>query len=215
VPTKAEADKQYQCSSWELQTIREHLLSFNETSYSGYLHQCWRRACFRSGELRSPCGRKNPPVECGDPHQRNVRRIGAGLTPTPLTDILSTNAVFVASRSASTFSRSYSKADIDSVWEKCWHVHQFLLSIVQPKVILCLGCGADRSSFKYLYDMASGHSNERVKAAKHIKWFNGRLTLAGSTLHVLVIGFHHPSYPGWEKDSQLKQQAFRLISQHI
>ncbi len=35
-------------------------------------------------------------------------------------------------------------------WDHCWPVHQLFLHVVRPRVIVCLGCGPDPSTFELL-----------------------------------------------------------------
>jgi hypothetical protein len=76
--------------------------------------------------------------------------------------VCASNLIFFQSRSA---------ADIDfSLAKRCWPVHEGILKIVRPKLIIAFG-NSDKSPYGYLHEMfrgeeesiSSGHGNWKVK----------------------------------------------------
>ena len=58
---------------------------------------------------------------------------------------LSTNALFVKSNDAGALERPW-----DLWWQHCWPVHRFLLHVVRPAVVVCLGNGEALSALALL-----------------------------------------------------------------
>lgn len=128
------------------------------------------------------------------PHQNRVKRIIESLGIEP-NNVLCTNAIFKQSRNKSGVSWQN--------FEDGWFIHQFLLSIVRPKVIVCLGNGASLSAFSLLHQksmgspersyLPGGHHDSRYAFMKG-RGFSGTFDLNGSQLkNVLVLGAPHPS----------------------
>ena len=69
------------------------------------------------------------------PFYRNVQFVFDRLGQDPA-QVLSTNALFVRSGSSKANKQKGAK------WKLCWPVHQLLLEVVRPRVVLCLGAYA-------------------------------------------------------------------------
>ncbi len=147
------------------------------------------------------CWKKNHPADCAlkeckgaSNHQRRVRALldtlNLGLS---IKDVCATNAVFLRSKDQGTLKGSR------ELWEKCWPVHQRLLSIVQPNLILCLGNGDGLSAFSLLRSEFIGNPTYQPcgpNGFRDGKWFEGRVVVNqnGPKEHECkVIGIPHPS----------------------
>lgn len=146
-------------------------------NYCSYWDECWRESCQEDCKEHHGMSR----------HQERVRSLaqvlGCDIRETP-----AANAIFL---------RSKSQNDLDSSWElfkKCWPVHEVFLSIVQPRIILCLGNGESASAFSFLRKMLA--SNEKTTTGL-VKSFSV------DSINCLVIGVRHPSYPWFDPTKDL------------
>lgn len=156
------------------------------------------------------CVRQNGWTEVGEPEpfRGRVKAVFDALGAEP-EQVFSTNAVFMRSPSATKL-----KGPWDLWWNHCWPVHKLFLEIVRPKVVVCLGCGAQESAMEMLrlperrtgwsYRGLSHWEKVQNEDAKDGKW-RPRVGLrlgAGSVHHCAVLGLPHPanSRPGnWIK----------------
>lgn len=100
-------------------------------------------------------------------------------------DVCSSNLIFVQSRDAKGVPERY--ADV------CWPVHEAILAVVQPKLILCCG-NSHVSAFAYLHRKFGGEIQYSPKGvAQHGDWAIKafRAELIGQPN--LVVGFPHLS----------------------
>jgi uracil-DNA glycosylase len=158
-------------------------------NFSSYQDECWYDKC------REDCTNTN---HHGDkPHQKRVRRLAEILGYSNIREVFAANAIFVRSRDQNTL------ADRKTLFDKCWPIHQQFLSIVQPKIILCLGNGERSSAFAFL--------KEKLKANEitsgNVKVFVSKIPMAnGMVLESKVIGVRHPSRFNSVKDLELYHQ---------
>lgn len=147
-------------------------------NFCSYKDECWRKSC------RADCPNRN---HYGDrPHQKRVVELAKALGYNNVRDVFAANVIFV---------RSKNQNDLDErerLFDKCWPIHQIFLSIVEPKIILCLGNGERSSAFAFL--------KEKLKAKEshvgNVKVFLGEIPLAnGKTIRSRIIGVRHPSRP--------------------
>lgn len=153
-------------------------------NHCSYEDECW----YCSADCRNDkhFGKK--------PHQKKVKEL-ARVLGYDVRQSFAANAVFFRSRK---------QGDLKTPWdifEKCWPIHQEFLSIVQPRIILCLGNGDDYSAFAYL-------KMKIAPSEKHygrVKEFMGEISVAdGRTIRSRVIGVRHPSYPWFDPVKDLK-----------
>lgn len=176
--------------------------------FSEYVHSCW--VC------------EGPDVKCDHvdasgtvkaqhlvKHQRNVLAVMAALGRTPV-DVLATNAVFARSKRVASL-RDDTGADLESWWKACWPMHQALLGIVRPRVIVSLGRGYVGSAFALLRRVAGGAA---VQAVGELGRNGGRAfdavvpLLDGTGHRVRVFGVPHPSwYPAGPRLLEELQRA--------
>jgi hypothetical protein len=175
-------------------SIIEQVSRWTLVRFSAFRDQCWSDACWKN---QNATFGKQEEVLCPAsghckrgklPHQvavlRLLKLIAPGLAPE---EIFATNAVFVASR------RAYDLPNFSLLWEQCWLVHRYLLGVVRPQVVLCLGYGKERSSFSLLRSKCS-HTISKGAHKHDFKWFDGKFPVDGTELHLLVVGVFHPSY---------------------
>lgn len=144
-------------------TVNDAIEEFGSRTTNAYLEECWKR--------RSP----------GEsPIQRRVRWLVEGLGQ-DVADVCASNLIFIRSRSAANC-RYPELADL------CWPVHQAILEIVKPRLLLVFG-NSGISPFRYLRDRFKPQTVDSI-AAGHGTWrclaFRGPDGLA-------VIGVPHLS----------------------
>ncbi len=124
------------------------------------------------------------------PHQRRVRDIVRCLCIHDVANVFAANAIFIRSPQQNSLEHT------ESLWNKCWPVHQLFLSIVQPKIIVCLGNGDKLSAFKLLLGKSHG-ADVKYGTEEHgyVKYFSCTFDLGeyGSCPDCMVIGVRHPS----------------------
>ena len=119
------------------------------------------------------------------PHQKRVRAICA-VCKLKAHDVFAANAIFKRSRDT--------KGVDWTMWPACWLVHQWFLSIVQPRLVICLGNDkTERSSFGLLrstFGIAQVHEIGR-------NFLDGRYFEIGgfgsSQGRCTLLGVPHPS----------------------
>lgn len=146
--------------------------------YCSYWDECWRKSCpddciKHRGESR---------------HQERVRSL-AEILGFDIRETVAVNAVFLRSKTQNDLNASW------DIFEKCWLVHEKVLSIVRPKIILCLGNGEPRSAFAFLRKKVSPNTqpnSDRVKS------------FVSEVMKCFVIGVRHPSHPWFNPVKDLK-----------
>ncbi|HAJ21573.1 MAG TPA: hypothetical protein DCL95_16185 [Rhodospirillaceae bacterium] len=130
------------------------------------------------------------------PHQTSVLKTIELIVGRKNVDFFATNAVFARSVDANQLSNPW------QLWDLCWPVHQFFLSLIRPKVIICLGNGDNVSAFRFMrsklepveaqsYSYLDHTTSEKFRAGK---WTRGSLSLSdGSEIETTVLGVAHPS----------------------
>ena len=150
-------------------SLRERLAILLSQEHNAYFDEVWenRGGSYDKGEA---------------PLQRRVKWLLSELGANPR-DVLSTNLIFMQSRNASGVSLEQA--------ELCWPVHEVLLNIVRPRIILTFGNSSSSqngfSAYSYLYTLygkryqhyaSSGHSNWSIKGFNaHMPW--GAVFVAG------------------------------------
>lgn len=130
------------------------------------------------------------------PHQKRVKEL-AQILGHDVRKSFATNAIFVRSKKQDDLKASL------KLFEKCWKIHQIFLSIIRPKIILCLGNGERSSAFALL--KAKFRDNEITSGG--VKEFIGKMPMAdGKVLEVRIVGVRHPSRFNSVKDLEIYQQ---------
>jgi RimJ/RimL family protein N-acetyltransferase len=176
------------------QTVRQSIEALQE-NHCAYTDECW------IPEHRGCRGKST--------HQRRVleliRKFDPHLRRYP-ERVFATNAIFLRS----TNTQELKKMKLDDLWGKCWPVHQLFLSIVRPKLILCLGNGNGLSPFSLLRERFSEKSEVCCPSGfRHGKSFFGRVQVnhregldCRKWLDCMVVGVPHPSH--YESTNGLK-----------
>ena len=180
-------------------TIREHVANWRFSNFSSFRHQCWNKACWD----RDCFGfQEKIPCSCdkgASRHQKAVMSIIKRATDRAPTEIFATNALFACSRSADTFKHDTGYS-MTAAFKYYWRVHQELLAIVRPKVIISLGYAEGASAYSFFRIMAGKQwmpidqvrlPNRRFAS---YKWAQASFKIEGQTLPVTMIGVRHPSY---------------------
>lgn len=151
------------------------------------------------------------------PIQLRVHSVFRALEVDPAS-VFTTNAIFV--RSGRTGSL---KDPWELWWAHCWRVHQLFLSVVRPRLIVCLGnpCTSDLLQTPIRkqgaqYERAWDKSNE-AQLSNGTKWVPSvPFDLGDSTRHVChVLALPHPSQRvrrGWN-GTELPAEAMAQIKQ--
>jgi hypothetical protein len=163
----------------------------NLENWSAYTMQCWNKSC-----KDDPCVHRDASGRLieREIHQDRVVKL-AGLLETRPESIFSANAIFVESETAAQLRGAR------ALWEKCWEVHKRFLAEVQPKWIICLGNGEERSSYSLLRRVADDPiaipfppDPARHPRYPHAKAFRASFDIGGpSRMPVSVLGLPHPS----------------------
>ncbi len=196
-------------------TVREHVARWDLEHYSAYTDQCWETHCWNRDcygfQSRADCQHQRG----SSAHQKAVvRMIGRAAPHETARSVFSTNAVFAKSESADTF-RAETGLSLRSAFEGCWPVHQLLLSIVRPSVVLSLGYQQDGSAYSFFRrkaHWASASEGEHFVPGRKFasfKWTDMTFKLGTSTLKCLVVGIRHPSYVPDAADCQEFEQLLR------
>jgi hypothetical protein len=168
-------------------TIEESLNTMLANTHNAYLDESWenRNGTYDKGEA---------------PLQKRVQYIlkNLGLNTE---NVCASNLIFIRSRDATSLNFSLAK--------QCWPVHEAILSIVQPKLIIAFG-NSNESPYQYLHEilkgkeefLPSGHGNWKIKGFE--SQINGH--------PVYVVGLPHLSrYSPIGKDHLIEwlQKKFR------
>ncbi len=111
--------------------------------------------------------------------------------------VFSTNAIFATSKTVDTLK------NCTDLWEKCWPIHQYLLAIVRPEAILCLGYQDGKSAFSFLKAKSNATASDGAarpgpgnRSYALIRYFRARLPIEKlEPLACTVIGIpHHARY---------------------
>ena len=156
-------------------------------NWSAYTQQCWRCGGALCEHIDAN-GRVSKPKR----HQRSVREFIEKLAHQP-EDVFATNAIFVESESIQELCK---RPDFSELWDRCWEIHRWFLSIVQPQWIICLGNAGDLSAYSLLRKRCLRDDKGRdEKDYKKGKVFTGSIDLeGGQQLGVRVLGVPHPSW---------------------
>ena len=124
---------------------------------------------------------------------RVVRTIIEGFCEDPDQTFV-TNALFARSQDAADLA-----SEEDAIFDACWPVHEWFLSIVKPRLILCLGYQQDpkvRLPFRKIATrMCEAELKPIEKDGKRFgAWADGLLPIGGGlTLPVALAAVYHPS----------------------
>jgi hypothetical protein len=155
-------------------------------NYCSYVDECWRNCCEENCQQRDHYGKHR--------HQRNVREL-AMLLGRSIRCVFAANAIFIRSKTQSDLQESPKQ-----LFEKCWPIHQRFLSIVKPRVILCLGNKEDLSAFALLRERLEIKPNQ-IQSHGYVKMFSSSITVSdGETINSHIIGVRHPSRFNSAKD---------------
>lgn len=132
--------------------------------------------------------------------QKRVRRL---LTSIGLEtgEVCASNLIFVQSRDANGIEFRLA--------EQCWPVHQAILDLVRPKLIIAFGNGEQKSTYAYLRNLlegeedhpspkAAGHGNWSLKGWK-TRWRGQPMYVAGIPHMSRYDPANAPSIPAWLK----------------
>lgn len=99
-------------------------------------------------------------------------------------DICASNLIFFQSKQASEI--NYNLAD------RCWPVHEQILRIVQPKVILTFG-NSGTSPYSYLYQKFGSNTKQEMINSGHGDWSLKAFSTTINNIDTIIIGLPHLS----------------------
>lgn len=155
------------------QTIKQRLDRPAEKWVNAYTEEAWsnNNGEYLSGEA---------------PLQRRLIWLMEALG-TRLEDVCASNLIFVRTPDAASIE------DYEDLAEKCWKVHEKILDIVQPKIILTFGNG-DVSPYRFLQGLAEGDIQELEGCESgHGNWTCKAFTGSFQGRPRLVVGLPHLS----------------------
>jgi len=136
------------------------------------------------------------------PHQMRVHDFCEKLLRQDVRTIFSANILFVRTSKGGDLPRKGSE-EYETLLTDCLKVHRRLLSIVRPKIIVCLGNGPD-SAFSKLKDWFKvlpkdvkdlDFQNPNRKRKFYIRWFDKPIKPeSGQEFDCRVVGVPHPSW---------------------
>jgi hypothetical protein len=149
-------------------SLRERIAGLLANESNAYMDEAWEneRSSYELGEA---------------PLQRRVKWLLSNLGVNPR-DVLSTNLIFVQSRDATGVSFDLAK--------QCWPVHEALLSIVKPRIILAFG-NSGFSPYGFLHSLYGGE--QRFGIAGHGSWSLKGFSAEILENRVFVAGLPHLS----------------------
>lgn len=167
-------------------SVEQSIDSLLSNTVNAYLDESWdnQNGVWANGEA---------------PLQKRVQWVleSLGLNPR---DVCASNLIFLRSREATDI--CYSLA------EKCWPVHQAILSIVKPKLIIAFG-NSDTSPYGYLHSMFGG--KEEFLPSGHGNWSIKGFSCKIDGRPVYVAGLPHLS----RYSPVGKSEVAKWLSEHI
>lgn len=158
-------------------------------NHCAYEDECWKKNCPKDCQNKEHFGIK--------PHQKKVKLL-AEILGYDIRNVFAVNAIFIRSKSQGNPQESL------EIFKKCWPIHELFLSIVKPKVILCLGNGEVMSSFALLREKLA-LKPDQIRSHGQVKVFSSAIAVfGGETINSHVIGVRHPSYPWFDPVKDLK-----------
>lgn len=181
------------CGGGNYPSIKNHVKNWDLINFSGFTDQSWAPE-----DWKIDCYKMQQSIDCAERrgksvHQRAVTRLITAISPEiGVRSIFATNAIFAASRSAKSFREEIGES-LAEAFKKCWPIHQYFLSVVRPKVIICLGYGESDSAYSLVRTLAMSDGTIE-RRHKGYKCFIGNLDTENGTLRPIVLGIFHPSY---------------------
>lgn len=175
----------------EGQTIAEHLSELPNKTTNSYLDESWGNRKDADGEA---------------PLQRRIKGVveAVGIN---LRDVCASNLIFMRSQTA----KGVSFADAD----KCWPVHELILGIVQPKIIIVFG-NSSFSPYAYLLNKFKSDDEQDIFDSGHGSWKCRGFTGMISGRKTYVAGFPHLSrYSPYDQSGSIKENIVAWLSANI
>jgi hypothetical protein len=160
-----------------------------EDNYCSYEDACWRKSCPNDCRNENHFGQSL--------HQNRVKQL-AKVFDYEIGEVFAANAIFIRSKT-----QGHLRESLD-LFKKCWLIHKRFLSIVKPRIILCLGNKEDMSAFALLREMLAIEPNQ-VRRCGHVKAFSSAIAVSDrETINSHVIGVRHPSQPWFNPVEELR-----------
>lgn len=120
------------------------------------------------------------------PLQKRVRYLFESVLNIDLREVCASNLIFVRSI-------DQNRCKFNEYAKKCWKVHELIIKIVQPKVLIVFGNGQKESPYRFLKKYTNSEDGEKSIESGHRKWeircFKARI----EDKERLIIGLPHLS----------------------
>lgn len=131
-----------------------------------------------------------------------------------LKNICASNLIFLRSRSVEDLKTRYNGDNWSKLLGNCWKVHEKILSIVKPKLIITFGNG-DVSPYSYICDRCRGGKEEFLDSG-HGSWKIKSFSAQLLDRKVTIVGFPHLSrYSPYRKDRSSKSWIIQLLNEKL
>jgi hypothetical protein len=171
--------------------VRINRIQYREGPWSAYLDQCWR--CAQAGERLCEHYNNTGSLLSPKPHQKRVVRLMAKLGAEPR-KVMATNCIFLESTDAKSLD-----SRTQELWERHWPIHQSLLDLIRPKIIVCLGLNKSGGSPYWLIQQKILPLQRPIES-KHngvvvARSYEGHVPIKDSDQYfsVRVMAVRHPS----------------------
>lgn len=197
-------------------SIRDHIVNWSLENYSAFTQQCWNFDCWEKNCYGTQEGLDCHCVKGTSRHQEAVRRLVARCGDVAIENIFATNAVFAKSSSDESF-KSETGYTMRKAFDACWPLHVHLMSIIKPKIIICLGYQDGGSPFSLLQTKAKLKSKisshfHGGRAYASFKWASVEFNDSKIPGTPLLVGVRHPS---WVVDAADCDEFESLVSQEL
>ncbi|TSA56931.1 MAG: hypothetical protein D4R39_03335 [Methylophilaceae bacterium] len=173
-------------------SIGQDLAALPNRTENSYLDESWGNRTGAAGEA---------------PLQRRIKGL-VNVVGVDLRNVCASNLIFM--RSQNDKGIEYPKdANI------CWPIHENILTIVQPKLIIAFG-NSLRSPYRYLFDNFNSDGHENIFEAGHGTWKCRGCEVIISGHKIYVAGFPHLSrYSPFNKDGAIKENLVTWLNGKI
>lgn len=163
-------------------SISQHLAELPNKTQNSYLDESWGKRVDADGQA---------------PLQRRIKGL-VNAVGADLRNICASNLIFM--RSPNDKGIKFPK-DADT----CWPIHEKILDIVQPKLIIAFG-NSLRSPYGYLFNKFNTDGHECIIDSGHGSWKCRSFEAVIGVHKIYVVGFPHLSrYSPFNKDGDLKE----------
>lgn len=169
-------------------SIAQDLSVLPNKSHNSYLDESWGNRVDADGQ--APLQKRLNGL---------VNAIGADLR-----NVCASNLIFMRSQSAKGI-------DFPKDADTCWPVHEKILGIVQPKLIIAFG-NSSISPYRYLFHKFNSNNNEDILESGHGSWKCRGFEASIARRKVYIAGFPHLSrYSPFDKNGDIRDSLITWL----